>query len=371
MALSISEQRLLEDEFDKLQLLTRFPNRFMNNKTSLISFCTEHNIPLYNLPHMRISTSRRLLDRLIAMVTGRSKELSGHWQQDFELGLREANEQLLQEHDRAFLSIADQVTKRGFYAADTLLTMPDMEVLLADQQFHSSKVLLAPPFSLTQRTQSQDEYLHTLLGQAQDERSKTVFLPVLHDGHWFYLLKEEDKWSVEDSQPLPEKGLSPRQVSMMEASVSLLNVFDAPGQEASLNFRTTGKQINDFDCGTQVVNAYRSLVREDFMEKSHAGMMQEALAKQTPEPETEYQAETEHQSAAIDMDICKPAPLASKDAVESYKQSILAQWHGLFASITNKIDINGIDDAEALHGESDEGFAVRLQEAEFRKAGLM
>ena len=35
----------------------------------------------------------------------------------------------------------------------------------------------------------------------------------------------------------------------------------------------------------------------------------------------------------------------------------------------DKIDISRIDSAKAKHGESDEDFAIRLQEAELRKAG--
>lgn len=43
---------------------------------------------------------------------------------------------------------------------------------------------------------------------------------------------------------------------------------------------------------------------------------------------------------------------------------------GLFGDINNKIAINEINTAKAAPGESDEDFAKRLQEAEFRKVGL-
>ena len=56
--------------------------------------------------------------------------------------------------------------------------------------------------------------------------------------------------------------------------------------------------------------------------------------------------------------------IALKELIEARKNN------GLFKDINAPIPTNDLDSAEGLEGESDEDFAKRLQEAEFRKAGL-
>ena len=63
------------------------------------------------------------------------------------------------------------------------------------------------------------------------------------------------------------------------------------------------------------------------------------------------------------------------DKIRPYKQHLktliqAASSQGLFSKVEDKIDIQDLDKAEANTDESDEDFALRLQEAEYRGSGL-
>lgn len=64
-----------------------------------------------------------------------------------------------------------------------------------------------------------------------------------------------------------------------------------------------------------------------------------------------------------------------EDKVAPYKQHLKTLIHaaasqGLFAKVVDKIDVTDLDQAKANDGETDEEFALRLQEAEYRGSGL-
>ena len=76
---------------------------------------------------------------------------------------------------------------------------------------------------------------------------------------------------------------------------------------------------------------------------------------------------------------CTVSAQVMTDKVDSYKQHIKALVYasltkGLFAHVTNKIDVDSIDKAAAVHKkrtcEPDESFASRVQEAELRRVNL-
>ena len=63
------------------------------------------------------------------------------------------------------------------------------------------------------------------------------------------------------------------------------------------------------------------------------------------------------------------------DKIRPYKQHLktliqAASTQGLFSKVEDKIEIQDLDKAEANTDESDEDFAFRLQEAEYRGSGL-
>ncbi|MGQ3891704.1 hypothetical protein [Legionella sp. CNM-4043-24] len=381
MALSFAEQVMLQSKYDELRELTTYPNRFANNKEQLIRFCIDNDILLYNLAHLHFATGQNLLNRVLHIVTGRSAEVLKDWRRDFSAASAQADALTRQTYARAYLSVADQHAKMGFFAEESLLTMEDMKTLLANPGYHSEDVLTMEPFSLTERTQSQDEELGKLLAS---ENVPIIFLPVNHDGHWFYLIRFENSWRVRDSQKMQEEGLSQRQLSMMQATQKLLTDF---GVTETVTFETTGAQFNDYDCGTHVLNAWRYITSPDggFSPLTHSQALREALFHQQDkiEPALSAVEELEEESSLSSVEEMveyhepvlpatqeKTVPSAEA-AVAEYTQALLANKHGLFSGIHNKIDINQIDQAIALHGESDEDFAHRLQEAEFRKAGLI
>ncbi|WP_392536498.1 hypothetical protein [Legionella sp. 227] len=72
----------------------------------------------------------------------------------------------------------------------------------------------------------------------------------------------------------------------------------------------------------------------------------------------------------IPSSVSKPV---NAEKVDGYQQHVNDLIHavstqGLFSQVKNKISVDEIDSAKALKGESDEDFAKRLQEAEYRRA---
>ncbi|MDI9818395.1 MULTISPECIES: hypothetical protein [unclassified Legionella] len=287
-----------------------------------------------------------------------------------------------------------------------------MNTLLAG--YSSDNILVSKPISLTEASEDQTEEVKELLSHSE---GKTVFLPILHDGHWVYLLKEKGAWSLHDSQPLKDDTTySPRQASMLEQSKNFLIGMEE--EHSVLRFETSGKQLNDYDCGTQVINAYRKKADNCYVEKSHREILIEIFGKQCPEeslpasiqtipkpessleevtvtgggntnpPASEITAENNslvHADMEIkdtltekEIQIIKTTSSAqiSPEKRALYKENITAlvsavRKQGLFTDIQNKIAIEHIDVAKAEEHESDSQFANRLQEAEFRKAGLI
>ncbi len=90
------------------------------------------------------------------------------------------------------------------------------------------------------------------------------------------------------------------------------------------------------------------------------------------QPEATAQPLSVKENQVIDATIATQSdPEKSRQYKAEVSALILAgQKSGFFANKDNPIPIDELDSAEALEGESDEDFAKRLQEAEFRKVGL-
>ncbi|STX81367.1 Uncharacterised protein [Legionella busanensis] len=167
------------------------------------------------------------------------------------------------------------------------------------------------------------------------------------------------------------------------------------GHEIQLPFDSTEEQLNDYDCGTRMVNAYRKAVDINYTESTHIEILQELLEKQMPKTtqqplpnelfddfSAEKDIELEEIIANLTeqelyiIEITTSAQIVEVN-LDSYKENLKELFvgvkkQGLFANIKNPIDIATIDLTEANidEGESDQEFAERLQEAEFRKVGL-
>lgn len=403
MSLSIAEKNKLREEFHHVIDLVSEGKAFWENeenRESIIRFCIEHDIRLYNMAAARIGKAIQLLNELPQFLTLSSDTLEEEekrllqekflqWQNKFESAVRSSDKELWEIHQRDYANVAAQYRKTHSVSAETLLTLEDMATLL-NQGFSSEDVLVSTPFSLTEISSEQKEVIQALITEAAEE-GKTLLLPLVHDRHFFYLKKEEGTWSVEDSQPtLAEDRLTPRQQSIKdEAARFLISVGENTlGEDHSnLAFNTTSSQANDYDCGSQVINACRSIVDKDYTPKSHKGILKELLTAQLGEEEQPENLEAvivsrkpvaslKASTAKIEQVIEATASAqSSPERAEQYKNNVskliaAVVEKGLFADIKNKLPLEHLDTAIANEKEKDGEFATRLQEAEFRKAGL-
>ncbi|BCA95572.1 hypothetical protein TUM19329_19330 [Legionella antarctica] len=310
------------------------------------------------------------------------------WKHKFETILEQEQLNLRSIHDNAYLCVGDQYLKTGTVFSCSLLTLKDMSDLLTDPNFKSEHVLLSEPFSLTERSSTQEERIQALLDKDINDEHE-IFLPINHDGHWCYLSKKGGAWSVQDSQPIFEE-LSFRQKDILEQSTVFL--FKLTGQNIKLTLETCGEQFNNYDCGTRVVNAYRKRVNEYYQTQTHKNILIEALRKQLSYnqlPESLFGDLVKHDEiypeevtityelTASELQIIDTTSSSQTEPEKArlYKETLTnlintVNKNGLFAQVENRISVNSIDIAKADKGESDEDFAIRLQEAEFRKAGL-
>lgn len=408
MALSLAEQGKLDEEYDDLSQLVieQEQDQWAAKKEAIIALCTENNIPLYNMAALNVMKASGLLSHLLNLVA-QYEELEEDkvawtqefltWKQTFDTEVKKATLTLVTLHDQAYLSIADQYQKRGEVSAQTLLTKKDMTDLLEDPDFISDDVLVSAPFSLLEISTDQEEQVRALIERAARE-GKKVFLPVNHDGHWFYLLKEkedeEDVWSIQDEQPFigDESALSTRQEEMLKHSTALLDKLIGKDNYNELSVYSTEDQFNDFDCGTRVINAYRTIVDSDYLEHSHADIIVELLEKQLSQEEYEALPEllfSEDIELSEKVDQVIEATVATQNSeheqFENYQTFVkntvydVINRQGFFANLQNRIPVQDLEkdlDIDLTHRsaeeieEIDEEFAAALQEAECIKAGL-
>ncbi|MFW2570886.1 hypothetical protein [Legionella sp. 29fVS95] len=408
MALSLAEQGKLRDEYDFLSQLVieQEEDQWAAKKEAIIALCTENDIPLYNMAALNVMKASGLLSRLLKLMAQYEKLEEANvvwdqefltWKQTFDIEVKKATLALVTLHDQAYLSIADQYQKRGEVSAQTLLTIKDMTDLLEDPDFISDDVLVSAPFSLLEMSTDQEEQVKALIERAARE-GKKVFLPVNYDGHWFYLLKEkegeEDVWSIQDEQPFidDEAALSIRQKGMLKHSTALLDKLIGKDNYNELLVYSTEDQFNDFDCGTRVINAYRTIADSDYLEHSHADILVELLEKQLSQEEYEALPEllfSEDIELNEKVDQVIEATVATQNSeheqFENYQTLVkntvydVINRQGFFANLQNRIPVQDLEkdldidltdrSAEEIE-EIDEEFAAALQEAECIKAGL-
>ncbi|STX81366.1 Uncharacterised protein [Legionella busanensis] len=218
MPLSKSEKAKLLQEYANQQELVLPVNQvfWVENKERIIDFCVENDIYLYNIGTLKISTAIELLNDLIKHLEKQNIVLWENnlfrWKEVFNQKLAEVKNHLFIMHNNAYVSVADQFKKTKKLDQRTLLTVKDLFDLLDDSKFESQNLLRAKPFSLTELSLLEIQNLRQLI---KSNPNKDLFLPVHHDGHWFYLLRSKGAWSLQDSQPFStNKNLTPRQESM-------------------------------------------------------------------------------------------------------------------------------------------------------------
>ncbi|STX29040.1 Uncharacterised protein [Legionella beliardensis] len=415
MSLSASQEKKLREEYDNLQefLVPEKQATWLEKKEDIIRFCVELEIELYNIVSLKQIVVSRLLTELVDHFSiplnllnaaqheqWQEQEQALRWRQYFAKSLENEQSHLRQIHENAHLSVADQYRKTQSVAPQTLLTNQDMLDLFNVHDFDSDEIWRSEPFSLTELSKEQERQLKQLV-QRSNEEQKDLFLPVNHDGHWFYLLKQEGAWSLQDSQPFKDEQLSPRQHSMLDESQELITKL-TDGEVKLLEFKTSGNQLDDYTCGTEVINAYRQKVVGNDYERTHSEILRELLKIQLDEQEfqeipmallndhlvdydLEYSDDVDDDDALAQLTKQQQQIIATtasaqieKEQAKLYRNNlkdlvIAVTKKGLFANIENKmVDLSepALDSAEAKDHESDKDFAKRLQEAWCRKAGL-
>lgn len=404
MALSVAEKGFLSAEYDNLAglLAPQKHDLWLAHKEEIITFCAENNIKLYDIGSLQLQKAARLLTGLINHFSKPHTALPNSdmaqwenkcqgWKRAFEAELNAHKGDAADMHNKAHLSVADQYKKTKKVSKETLLTMKDMHDLLGTQPVGADKIVVEP-FSLIETTETVVNRIEDLL-TLEENKNKDIVLPTTHDGHWFYLLRKNGNWTLQDSQPKKDGALTPRQELLLDESTKFLT--KVAGQPVVVSFETSGQQLNNFDCGTRVVNGVKKAIDPTYQVKEHTEILQELLQKQlSPQ---EFQQLPPDVLPAVEKpnprefrEKPKAAPLTDKEKAviettvssqpikekaQQYKENLQDLMHAvksnsLFEKVKKPIDIENLDKAEHEEGESDEDFATRLQEAEFRKAGL-
>jgi hypothetical protein len=403
MSLSSGEKKILVEEYDNLRFYLNEAKHssWFKSKEQIIKFCVDNSICFYNVVDLKQISAMYYVRKLLELFTEPLLDLDEKkavWLDEVRLAFAESKE-TFNLTGEAYISVGHQYLKTNKVAADTLLTQIDMIDLFQVEKYNSAEVISTPPFSLTEMSIDQQQQLSQELNQPENDE-KVVFLPASHDGHWFYLLREEGTWSLQDSEPF-KGNLSPRQELIMNASASFLTELHEGLNYGELLFETSCKQTNDYDCGSQVLNAYRQTVNNNYSAKNHLQVLEEVFMIQVED--VEFSAVIESKPLKDDFvapftkekkskkEIISPekakkieqviettvSAQASPEKQQLYKENLRelisgAVKQGLFTKVVKKIDLELIDLAEADQdtNESDESFATRVQEAEFRKAGL-
>ncbi|CDZ79209.1 hypothetical protein BN59_03527 [Legionella massiliensis] len=437
MKLSEAEIIHLHEQYENLK--EYFPESrreaFLAKRDDIIQYCVENEIRLYDIVQIQQMQAVTLLQQLLSFFlkpNSNSDEVNFDkmfWPLDFSEALEQVEKDVVNMHDEARPTLGQMYLRNGgSIPLSTLLQQQDMIDLFNAEDYRSDDIVTTEPFSLTEM--SPEQFLRVKASLSSDENvEKDVFLAASHDGHWFYLQRKDGAWSVKDSQPLIDGDVfTPRQESIYEESQKFLaKLLDIQDFNA-LGFETSAAQITNYDCGTQVLNAYRELVDDNYEAVSHRGVMEEVLEIQIPgideinivggdshdfnfdfdedEPLVFSQGSDDflfdeeapllpHDSGEFLFDDeVEPEPVqtidpikaaeviettvssqADRDKAELYRDNLHELVHavvskGLFAKVEKPIELDKIKSAKADFDESDEEFATRLQEAEFRNAGL-
>jgi hypothetical protein len=294
MPLLPPEEKILFESYDGLQdfLVEEKKPSWLTNKGAIIKFCIANGIHLYNIGSLKESEAIVLLTELhdhflipLELLEKDSQQqwedLVLLWKQKFEKALENTKANLINLHENAHLSVADQYQKTQKVLSTTLLTFKDMEDLFAYPLSANNILAFNPPFSLQEHSNEEGKSLAHWVRENASENIM-LFVPINHDGHWFYLLRQEGKWYVKDSQPLKNDSYSIRQESIVKGCNDLLKKITA-AENFAVIFESTGEQDNDYDCGTRVINAYRTLANPAYLEKNHKDILGELLLKQMKE----------------------------------------------------------------------------------------
>lgn len=370
MSLTLAAANYLRNQYYEWSELTTKKESLEHIKEDLIQFCIDNEVELYNIGALQTSHAIKLLDKLIALFTQDSEcnDEKLNWAQEFKNALNNSNE-LIEMHQKADISVRAQYVRTGTVLPNTLLTLNDITDLLHNA---SEKIVLFSPISLAEHS---TDKTHALYQWIHANQESPLFIPIVHDGHWLYLLRNESLWSIQDSQPI-QNTLSTRQDAIKKACQDLL------GQE--LPYKTTGAQTNDFDCGSRVVNAYRAMSNPDYVEQNHQDILYEALTIQSideiiPCKETLFPQKVSEVSIVLSekekqIITATLSSQAIQDKVARYNQHLeellIVSKQGFFTGVQNKIAMADMASAEAQCNETDKEFATRLQEAELRFAGL-
>ncbi|TNF67540.1 MAG: hypothetical protein EP298_07055 [Gammaproteobacteria bacterium] len=401
MPLSPEQQKLIEkqltpsvelaDEQGGLLELAKLANnpllikQLEENKKNIAQFCKQYNIELYQLLSIEPATKgAKFLENFHDIFSDfrynfeeKHKQLM-QWQLQLQLELEKANTGLINQHAQAYLSVADELQKTGNLNTQTLFTVKDMETLLPNHGTENNDILISKPISVSTFDYEHDTTLQQLIAENED---KTVFIPCIEDGHWFYLQREANQtdWTIQDSQPFkqPDNQLTPRQQTILEKSHDLLKEIDNPDVEEP-EYWSTEEQTNNFDCATHVINAYETKVDVDYEPKTHTELVTKIAKEKAPEA---YQKFTENLSGLVNSQTVKIASALEDKADRTYQS--YKELENAYSEIIENVQLTNTalskltsEQQEKVHRQNpdirnnqknlDEKLAWQLQQEEYK-----
>lgn len=296
-----AEATLLQGNYHKLGTYVRDPSAWFYLKETVLLFCLREEIHLYDIVTLRYAQAEYLMNLFVELISvPLDREFLGdkqfalevekrqEWKRRYLAFREQSDAEMHREHRIADLSVGHQFIRTGQIRSRTLLTFQDMDDLLSDEKFNSPDILKSKPFPLTELAPIDAEPIQTLIDQVE----KDVFLPIVHEGHWIYLLRTKGEWSIHDSQPFADGSifsndglnLTERQRSIYMNCIDFLAKMHREQDFGAVVYLTSGQQPvgNDYECGTHVVTAWRMLADRDYVKPTHDQILMELLNRQVP-----------------------------------------------------------------------------------------
>lgn len=387
------------------------------NQDAIIAFCDANTIPLYNIGIFPSEKKDRLLDALAGLIQAPSQEGFSQWCQSFHDAYAEADVRSRKQHEldaRHGETVHQTYERTGSKDYEALMAPQELELLLyhIDRELgrvnQNTDLIRAPLISVSEPVVDSTINIIRNLQILGDE--KTLFVPALCNGHYFYLTRKNMLWSIHDSLPLGAQK-TPLQEAMIEGSEKMLReITGIP--DLTCTFQSSNAQKNGYDCATQVTNAYGRGLMENYPVKNH---------RQHIDIVFDFQEKAEHHAVdASEPVMTKPAvvpvpiaaaPLESKHtpveemtsevekartesllranpsevarATIKNKQSFFQNVRDLYThkvehkideatlellSSTSNEDLEKVLKKEGIKGISDEDLAIILQEKELKSA---
>ena len=256
----VDNLEIVKEEYallDKI-VITNIPKE----RDELADYCIENEIKVYDLNLVNNNDKQELFKKLANLFLNKDGDIS-LWKSEFDrkISTHERNINNAGLHENQNTSIVNSAKLGKSINPKTLFSDKDMKLLLPN-----SVPVVSPSFVHENELREIEEGVIN---------KKIDFIACSEEGHWFYLKREgENSWSVNDSMPFNQNGeKSQRQQNIFDVSKDFIRKIDLNASQ--FTFKSTEDQLNDFACGTHVVNAHQEQL--EGVSLSHSDMITELL----------------------------------------------------------------------------------------------